>query len=98
MACEYIGTMTAQSPFVHWTLGVRLEFEILAFGVFRMDRLPLGLPSKISVDHVGIALEISRKWFGAATVVQTVFTVFWCGFLVFWYTTALETDAPTMML
>lgn len=60
--------------------------------------IPLGLPDKISVRNDGGAFEISRTWFGWSTVAQSVFTLFWCGFLVFWYSMALSTEAPLVMI
>lgn len=36
-------------------------------------------------------LEISRTWFSPSVLFLTVFVMFWDGFLVFWYATALGT-------
>ncbi|MEM1415265.1 MAG: hypothetical protein AAGH15_10205, partial [Myxococcota bacterium] len=44
-------------------------------------------------------LVLTRRWFGAHILFLALFTVFWCGFLVVWYGSALtQEDTPLMMV
>lgn len=57
------------------------------------------LPDHIQLSHEGTDLVLDFRWFRPYHLFMLVFTVFWCGFLVFWYSTALRSpSAPSMML
>ncbi len=60
--------------------------------------MDLGLPDGMEMYGDGSSLEITRRWFSWVNIFLTVFVVFWCGFLVFWYAMAFQTRALVMLL
>lgn len=60
--------------------------------------MDLGLPEGMEAFNNGDSLEITRRWFSLANILLTVFTLFWCGFLAFWYATALQGGNLAMFL
>jgi hypothetical protein len=65
-----------------------------------MDKkyLDVGMPDKMDVSHKGSYLEITRRWIGAKVFFMVPFTIFWCGFLVFWYSKAMDIENLTFRL
>ncbi len=59
--------------------------------------MDLGLPQGIDLRENLDGLEIVRRWFSIQTILLTFFVIFWDGFLIFWYTQAINTS-NTMML
>ncbi|MCP4542601.1 MAG: hypothetical protein GY832_36225 [Chloroflexi bacterium] len=60
--------------------------------------MDLGLPNGIDLTENLDGLEIVRRWFSIQTVFLTFFVVFWDGFLVFWYTQAINTSNIMMLV
>ena len=57
------------------------------------------LPDHIQMSREGADLVLDVRWFRPYHLFMLVFTVFWCGFLVFWYSQVLKShSAPSMML
>lgn len=54
-------------------------------------------PRSVEVLREGGALVFTHRWFTLAALFLTVFTLFWDGFLVFWYAIALQPGTPLMM-
>jgi hypothetical protein len=54
------------------------------------DSLEIGMPDKIDLRQMGSDLVITRKWFGLKTLMMTAFVIFWNGFLIFWYSKAMQ--------
>ena len=50
------------------------------------EYLDLGLPEGMEMNNENGGLEIRRRWFSLVNIFTAVFAVFWCGFLVVWYT------------
>lgn len=59
-------------------------------------RLEVPMPQGIQVDQLVSRLEITRRWFSLKIVFFTVFTLFWDGFMVVWFTIALSQGAWAM--
>jgi len=59
--------------------------------------IEIGLPERLTYREDGLHLEIVRRWFGPKFLFLTAFTVFWDGFLVFWYDQAIG-SGDTLML
>ena len=55
-----------------------------------VPRSPVPMPKGISVEDSGKQLTISRKWFGPAVIFIILFTLFWNGFMLVWYTIAVS--------
>jgi len=60
--------------------------------------MDLGLPEGMEMVHYGDSVEITRRWFSCVNIFFTVFTLFWCGFLVFWYVMAAQSGSLAMLL
>lgn len=55
-------------------------------------------PGAVTVSRQDGMLVMDRRWFGAQYVFMAFFSVFWIGFLVFWYSVALRSEAPLAMV
>ncbi|MGA1871190.1 MAG: hypothetical protein ACMUJM_21880 [bacterium] len=53
------------------------------------EREKIGLPQHIEIDEDAIRLVIMRKWFNLKYIFFTLFTLFWDGFMIMWFTIAL---------
>lgn len=60
--------------------------------------MDLGLPEGMDMVNHGDSLEITRRWFSPTIIFLTVFAVFWCGFLAFWYAMAMQGGDLFMLL
>ena len=56
------------------------------------------IPGNVSVDNHGTGLTLKYRWFSPKFIFLVFFCVFWDGFLIFWYTKALSTNAPMMVI
>src|SRR5262245_23706197 len=56
------------------------------------------LPDHIRLAHDGADLVLDVRWFRPYHVFMLVFTAFWCGFLVFWYTMAFKHPPQSSMI
>jgi hypothetical protein len=64
-------------------------------GAGAVRRPPVPQPGSITVEDLGgTGLRLTRRWFTWGVLLLTVFCVIWDGFLVFWYTMALQPGAP----
>jgi hypothetical protein len=52
------------------------------------------MPRGFDVDDDGVRLRIVRRWFAPVHLVLALFTLFWFGFLAFWYGIASALHAP----
>jgi len=59
-----------------------------------VDRPEVPLPPRFQVGKEGTGLRIAWRWFTPAAIFLGVFSLFWCGFLVFWYGMAAAGGAP----
>jgi hypothetical protein len=48
------------------------------------------MPKGINLEHMGMELLITRKWFSPKYIFLTVFALFWNGFMVVWYSIAIS--------
>ena len=61
--------------------------------------LAIPLPDHIQLTNEGGNLVLDVRWFRPYHLMMLLFTVFWCGFLVFWYSQVLRSpSAPSMAL
>jgi len=56
------------------------------------------LPDHIQLSHDGANLVLDVRWFRPYHLFLLLFTVFWCGFLVFWYGMALRQPSPSNVM
>jgi hypothetical protein len=63
------------------------------------DQQPLKAPTpeRVIVEHTPQGLVLSYNWFAWTYIALAVFSLFWDGFLVFWYSMAFAQDAPWIM-
>ena len=54
------------------------------------------LPDHIQLSHDGANLVLEIRWFRPYHLFMLLFTVFWSGFLVFWYSMALRQPSPKL--
>lgn len=55
-------------------------------------------PESFTVEQGAMGLQITYRWFSAQYIFLAFFSLIWDSFLVFWYTMALTTNAPWIML
>lgn len=55
------------------------------------------LPQRMSIEHEGLTLVLTRSWFSHVAWFLVFFCIAWDGFLVFWYSIAFSTDSPWIM-
>jgi hypothetical protein len=60
--------------------------------------LPVPLPERITVSTERGELRIERRWFTWTAIFLAFFTVFWLGFLAFWYAMAFASGSREMLL
>ena len=56
------------------------------------------MPSSVTVNDQGTGLTLSYRWYSPKFIFLIFFCVVWDGFLFFWYSQALSTNAPLMMI
>lgn len=71
-------------------------FEFQATATARTRRAAVPLPAAIQLDARGGELVLTRAWRSPKFYFMAFFCVLWDGFLVFWYTMTLSTDAPLL--
>jgi hypothetical protein len=64
-----------------------------AFG--KRPRVPQ--PPAIKFEDLGNGMRLTRRWLNWSVVFLTFFCIAWDGFLVFWYSMALQPGAPWIM-
>ncbi len=62
------------------------------------NRAEIRLPDRIRVRRDISGLNIERSWFSSRIIFLTFFTVFWDGFMIFWYGESFRTGNYTMGL
>lgn len=55
-------------------------------------------PERYSLSQTASGIVIHWRWFGAHVIPMAFFAAVWCGFLVFWNTTAIASGASMMAL
>lgn len=55
-------------------------------------------PGGVTVEMLDDGLELTWRWFSWKYIPLALFCVVWDGFLCFWYSIALSTDAPWIMI
>ncbi len=66
-------------------------------GGVRRPRKELALPAGLTFEEGIDGITIRRRWRSSGTWFLVLFTLFWDGFLVFWYFIALTQNGPLMM-
>ncbi len=66
--------------------------------VSSMNRSEIRLPDRIKVNRNMSGLNIERSWFSPRIIFLTFFTVFWDGFMIFWYSESFRTGNYVMAL
>jgi hypothetical protein len=51
-------------------------------------------PANLQVEENMLDITFQRKWFSPVYIIMLVFSFFWNGFLIFWYSTASQMDGP----
>jgi hypothetical protein len=59
--------------------------------------ITLSIPKHITMEQTPVGLQFSFRWFSPAYIVLAIFSLFWDGFLVFWYSIATSQEAPALM-
>ena len=60
----------------------------------RPKRAKVPLPPGFQVEDTGVGFRIIHRWWRPMFIFLAFFTVFWCGFLLFWYAIAASAEAP----
>lgn len=55
-------------------------------------------PDSIQVSGQGNVLTLTRRWFNLGAIPLTIFCLFWDGFLMVWYTAALLSPHPNIIM
>ena len=61
-------------------------------------RVELGLPEKLTLQHLASGIEISRSWFTWSVIFMTGFAIVWDSFLILWYSAATAGSGNLLML
>jgi len=62
------------------------------------EYLQVGLPKNINVNHTGMGLEVTRRWFSPKYIFLVFFAIFWNGFMIFWFYNAIKSGHYEMAL
>jgi len=79
--CEYCGT--ENYPF-NYQPNLEQSFE----------RPPIPLPASVTMKQFSKGVRITRRWFSWKVFPMAFFCLFWDGFLCFWYSMVLSSNAP----
>lgn len=63
-----------------------------------MSTLPPTIPEGFDLIKTSDGVIIRRNWLTWAIAPMAFFAVFWDGFIIFWYATALKTHGPLIMI
>src|SRR5262252_7413131 len=61
-------------------------------------RLEVPLPGHVQMSRDGGDLVLDVRWFRPYHVFMLFFSLFWCGFLVFWYSQTLSHPSPSNIM
>lgn len=89
--CMYCGNQLILRP----AAGERLPSSPPPAAVGRGDA---PMPANVLLDTAGEGMTITRRWFSPRHIFLGVFSLFWMGFLVFWYGMAFSVGAPLIAI